>query len=312
MLQPFVQQGRPDAGHIAMAESRENLTVLLVDVCDSTRLYESLGDEAAFREVRGCLDLFEKAVAANGGHVAKAVGDGLICAFAEPAKAVSAACDMQTAMRDRVSPGLVRIGIRVGLHYGPVLREGDDIYGDTVKIATRMTQFAASGQIITTGDTVEQLSVHLRAVTRHLEAFPASGREDGMSVHEVLWQESDEYTKLPGRFDAALAAAGIARMYLTHDGRETVVVSSLTLGREARNDIMLKDKMASRNHARIERRKDKYVLIDLSSNGTYVLMENGDQLKLRREEMIMYGSGEITFGHPAGEANEEAIRFRVE
>ena len=74
MLQPFVQQGRPDAGPITMAESRENLTVLLVDVCDSTRLYESMGDEAAFREVRGCLDLFEKAVAANDGEVAKAVG----------------------------------------------------------------------------------------------------------------------------------------------------------------------------------------------------------------------------------------------
>ena len=312
MLQPFVQKGRQNAGPITMAESRENLTVLLVDVCDSTRLYESMGDEAAFREVRGCLDLFEKAVTANDGEVAKAVGDGLICVFAEPAKAVSAACDMQTAMRDRVSPGATRIGIRVGLHYGPVLRDGGDVYGDTVKIATRMTQFAAGGQIITTGDTVEQLNVHLRAVTRHLDAFPAAGSEDGVAVHEVLWQESDEYTQLPGRFDAALAAAGIVRMFVTHDGRETVVVSSMSLGREARNDIVLKDKMASRNHARIERRKDKYVLVDLSSNGTYVLMENGDRLKLRREEMILYGNGSITFGHPAGEANEEVVGFRVE
>ena len=46
MLQPFVQKGRQNAGPITMAESRENLTVLLVDVCDSTRLYESMGDEA--------------------------------------------------------------------------------------------------------------------------------------------------------------------------------------------------------------------------------------------------------------------------
>ena len=163
MLQPFVQKGRQNAGPITMAESRENLTVLLVDVCDSTRLYESMGDEAAFREVRGCLDLFEKAVTANDGEVAKAVGDGLICVFAEPAKAVSAACDMQTAMRDRVSSSAPRIGIRVGLHYGPVLRDGGDVYGDTVKIATRMTQFAAGGQIITTGDTVDRKSTRLNS-----------------------------------------------------------------------------------------------------------------------------------------------------
>lgn len=295
-----------------MTESRENLTVLLVDICDSTRLYETLGDEVAFRELRGCLDLFEKAVAANGGRVAKAVGDGLICLFADPAKAVTAACDMQTGLGIRVAGQPLRIGIRVGLHYGPVLLDGDNVYGDTVKIATRMTQFAASGQIITTGDTVEQLAIHLRSVTRPLEAFPASGREDGMSVHEVQWQESSEYTQMPGRFEAVLAAAGISRMYLRQGAREIVVVSSMTMGRDAGNDIVLKDKMASRNHARIERRKDKYVLSDLSSNGTFVMMENGYQLKLRREEMIMHGSGAITFGHAAGEANEEAIRFRVE
>jgi adenylate cyclase len=312
MLDHSVQQRGPEAGRIAMIEHRENLTVLLVDVSDSTRLYESLGDEIAFREVRGCLDLFEKAVTANGGRVAKAVGDGLICLFEEPAKAVTSACDMQTSMRDRMSDRPRRIGIRIGLHFGPVLCEDDNVYGDTVKIATRMTQFAASGQIITTGDTVAQLGPHLQGVTRHLDAFPASGRADGMAVHEVLWQESGEHTQLPGRFEAALAAAGIARMYLTLAGRDMVVVTSLTMGRHDGNDIVLKDKMASRNHARIERRKDKYVLIDLSSNGTFVAMDGSDRIKLRREEMIMYGSGVITFGHAATADGAEAIGFRVE
>ncbi len=312
MLDQSVQRNWPESGRIVMAESMENMTVLLVDVSDSTRLYDSLGDEVAFREVRGCLDLFEKAVAANDGRVAKAVGDGLICVFADSAKAITAACDMQTSLRDRMAGRPRRIGIRIGVHYGPVFIDGDDFYGDTLKIATRMTEFAASGQIISTGDTIEQLPAHLRSVTRRLDAFPASGRADGMSVHEVLWQESGERTQMPGRFEAVLAAAGIARMYLHHGGREIVVVSSMTMGRDAGNDIVLKDLLASRNHARIERRKDKYVLIDLSSNGTFVAMDGGDQIKLRREEMIMYGSGAITFGHAAGEAGEEVIKFRIE
>ena len=97
------------------------------------------------------------------------------------------------------------------------------------------------------------------------------------------------------RLQAVLAAAGIARMYLRQGGHEMVVVTTMTLGRDDGNDIVLKDRMASRNHAQIERRKDKYVLIDLSSNGTYVRMENGDQIKLHREEMMLYGSGTITF-----------------
>jgi hypothetical protein len=295
-----------------MAESRSNLTLLIVDVSDSTRMYESLGDEVAFREVRGCLDLFEKAVAANSGRVAKAVGDGLICLFEAAPAAFAAACDMQTGLRDRMAGRPLRINIRVGLHYGMVLQDGDDVFGDAVKIATRMAEFAASGQIIISGDAVEQLPQDLRSVTRLLESFPDSARADGIAVHEVLWQDGGEYTQLPGRFEAALAAAGITRMYVTHDGREQVVVSSLTMGRDAGNDIVLKDRMASRNHARIERRKDKYVLVDLSSNGTFVAIDGGDPLKLRREEMIMYGAGAITFGHPASETDAEILRFRVE
>jgi len=295
-----------------MEESTQNLTVLLVDVSDSTRMYESLGDELAFREVRGCLELCEQAIAANDGRVAKAVGDGLICLFDKPAAAFTAACDMQTGLRDRMAGRKRPVAIKVGLHYGPVLCAGDDVFGDTVKIASRMTHFAASGQIITTGDTVALLEPHLRSVTRLLEAFPASGRADGMAVHEVLWQDSGEYTQLPGRFEAALAAAGIKRMYLLHAGREQVVVSATTMGRDAGNDILLKDRMASRNHARIERRKDKFVLIDQSSNGTFVAIDGGEPLKLRREEMIMYGTGAITFGHAATDADAEVVRFRVE
>ena len=295
-----------------MVESREDLTVLIVDVTDSTSLYESLGDDAAFHEIRACLDLFEKAVAANDGSVAKAVGDGLICLFADISKAVAAATEMQTSLREHMTGRERPIGIRVGMHFGPVLRDGDDVYGDTVKIATRMTQFATTGQIIVTGDTVEQMEPHLRSVTRHFEAFPASGRADGMSVHEVLWEEDSDYTQMPGRFEAMLAAAGISRMFLNYNGRDIVVVSTMLLGRHESNDIVINDKMASRNHARIERRKDKYVLIDLSSNGTFVAIDGGDPLKLRREEMIMYGSGVITFGHAAGEAGEQIMRFRVE
>ena len=295
-----------------MVEQKDDVMVLLVDISDSTRIYETLGDEVAFRELRACLTLFEQAAAANGGRVVKKLGDGMICLFDSPSTGMTAGCDMQTSLGEHVSRQSLHIGIRVGLHYGPVFQDGDNVYGDTLKVVTRVAQFAASGQIIATDDVVSRLPPHLRSVTRRLEAFPALGRGDDIPVHEVLWQSSEEYTQMPGRLQAALAAAGIVRMYLQQGGREMVVVTTMTLGRDDSNDIVLKDRMASRNHAQIERRKDKYVLIDLSSNGTYVRMENGDQIKLHREEMILYGSGTITFGHLAGSVNEDAIPFRIE
>jgi len=278
-----------------MVEQQEdNMAVLLVDISDSTRIYETLGDEVAFREMRACLDLFEQAVSAHGGRVAKTLGDGMICLFDKPSAAMTAGCDMQTSLGERVARQTQHIGIRVGLHCGPVVHDGDNVYGDTIKVATRVTQFAASGQIIATDDLVSRLPPHLRSVTRRLDAFPALARGADIAVQAVL------------------AAAGIVRMYLRQGGHEMVVVTTMTLGRDDGNDIVLKERMASRNHAQIERRKDKYVLIDLSSNGTYVRMENGDQIKLHREEMMLYGSGSITFGHMAGNVDEDAITFRIE
>jgi predicted component of type VI protein secretion system len=41
--------------------------------------------------------------------------------------------------------------------------------------------------------------------------------------------------------------------------------------------------MASRMHARIERRRDKFVLVDQSSNGTYVRIDGEPEIQLRRE-----------------------------
>lgn len=314
MLDESVEFFRLEHGRVAMVENRENMTVLLVDVSDSTQMYETLGDEKAFREVRSCLDLFEKAIAANGGRVAKAVGDGLICLFDEPGMAVAAGFDMQNSLRDRTVTGRRPTSIRIGLHCGPVLLGDDDVYGDTVRIATRMAQFAASGQIIVTGEIVMELAPELQNLTRHLDEFRIPGRAEDLTVHEVLWQEQDghEYTQLPGRFEAMLAQAGITRLRIMHNGRDIVVASSLTIGRHASNEVVLGDRMASRYHARIERRKDKYVLVDLSSNGTFVAVDGGDEVKLRREELIMYGSGRIAFGHSAGEEGAETVGFTVE
>jgi predicted component of type VI protein secretion system len=88
-----------------------------------------------------------------------------------------------------------------------------------------------------------------------------------------------------------------------------MVVTSITIGRHAGHGIHLKDPMASRNHAHIERRKDKFVLMDLSSNGTFVSMKSGEEFKLRREEMLLQGSGAIAFGHSPRAENAEVVDF---
>jgi class 3 adenylate cyclase len=295
-----------------MTAQQNNLTILFVDVSDSTRLYESLGDAAAFREVRECLAIFEEVAASQQGRVIKTIGDGSMCVFPTADAALLAACEMQVRVLQRQALQNHKISIRVGLHHGPVLVDGDDVYGDTVNTASRMAQVAASGQIITTGETVDLLSSAHRSSTRRLDALPVKGKHEAVIVHSVLWQTGSEHTQMPGRIENIPPQADVARLRLTHAGREIIVTTSIGMGRNATNAIALKDTMASRDHARIERRKDKFVLIDQSSNGTFVSMKSGEQYKLQREEMFLHGSGAISFGHSARDKNAEIVGFWFE
>ena len=292
-----------------MSEQSANLAILFVDVSDSVRLYESLGDAAAFREVHEYLNVFNEVVVESKGRVIKTIGDGALCAFLDADSAVVAACEMQARVQEKQAVQERKIAIRIGLHYGPVLVTDDDVFGDTVNIAARMAQLALAGQIISTAETVERLSAAQRSATRRLDALPVKGKQEAVIVYEVLWQTSIDHTQVPGRIESALDEAGIARLRLHHHGKEMMVVTSVSIGRQPTNGIALKDPMASRNHAHIERRNDKFVLIDLSSNGTFVCMKSGQEFKLRREEMLLHGSGAIAFGHSPRDKSAEVVDF---
>jgi class 3 adenylate cyclase len=292
-----------------MASDKDNLAILFMDVSDSTRLYDELGDTAAFGVVRQCLELCEEAVKSFKGRVVKTIGDGAMCAFPDASAAVQAACEMQLRLLNPHLQPDAQLTIRIGLHYGPVLADGEDVYGDTVNVAARMLEFASGGQIITTETTVAALSPQLREATRRLDTLPVKGKDTEIGVCEVFWQSGSDRTLMPSRIDTTLARAGLARLRLLHGEREFMVVLSITIGRDAKNGICVADRLASRRHAYIERRKNKFVLVDRSSNGTYLQVEGGQHFVLRREEMVLTGSGFITFGHRPQTNDDETVKF---
>ncbi len=69
--------------------------------------------------------------------------------------------------------------------------------------------------------------------------------------------------------------------------------------------------MASRAHASIERRRDKFVLTDHSVNGTFVTQDGEGELELHREELTLRGHGWIAFGQSRA-TSAEAVEFQCE
>jgi adenylate cyclase len=84
----------------------------------------------------------------------------------------------------------------------------------------------------------------------------------------------------------------------------------LVLGRGAVADLAVERPFVSRLHARIERRGATFVLVDASTNGTYVQTEDERVRLVRREELRLWGEGWIGLGEPP--VRETALRFRLD
>jgi pSer/pThr/pTyr-binding forkhead associated (FHA) protein len=92
-------------------------------------------------------------------------------------------------------------------------------------------------------------------------------------------------------------AAATRELALECDGRQwRLDRGSLVIGRDAANDIVVSAPRASRQHARIEVRNGKFVLVDQSSNGTFVQPAGAELVLLKREDYVLAGVGLIGFG----------------
>jgi class 3 adenylate cyclase len=295
-----------------MRKTERNLAVLFADVCGSTGLYERLGDAGALAAIERCFSCMRVATARLQGREVKTIGDEIMVVFNSAQDAFEAAHLMQLGV-DALPPEQgVKLAIRIGFHFGPTIEDGEDVFGDTVNTAARLAQVAKAAQIITSDETLKRLSLMQRQMTRDLDAFTVKGKSADLRLFEVTWQKPEELTLRLA--SVAPAAPAKTRLLVRHGGREHLLDGEhglLTLGRDAGNDVVLADLLASRTHARIERRRDKFALIDHSTNGTFVSFEGEAEFALRREETLLRGPGRLAFGHSASDG-EEVVSFRLE
>jgi adenylate cyclase len=294
-----------------MTRNESDLAVLFADVAGSTRLYEKLGNAQALVAVGRCLDIVRLVCEGHGGRIVKTIGDEAMAVFPAVDEATEAAAEIQAKIGELAPVGGSRLAMRVGFHFGPAIEADGDVFGDSVNVAARMVALAKGGQVITSSEAAGALSPWLRARLRELDRLTVRGKLEDIAIFELLWQESaDELTALSTR-----PKMSQARIKLRLHEQEIELGESqpvLTLGRDPQSDFVINDRMASRLHARIERRRDKFVLIDQSSNGTYVTVEGEKEILLRREEVILRGRGHISFGHTYQAEPADVLRFSCE
>ncbi len=284
-----------------MSQHTEKLAVMFADICDSTGLYERLGDKAARRLVEQCLAMMIDKMKSNQGILIETKGDEIMCVFQSPENAMNAACAMQNAMENYNHGEKLPMHIRIGFHYGDVVCEEDKLFGDTINVASRVASITRADQIITTPAAVNSLPPGMRMRTHKIMRTDIKGKQNQFDIFRVIW-ETDEaalthvrvdmtaYSKLPEK---------VVEMTLRYRDKSCQINEhhkSAMLGRDESCDIEVNHGFTSRRHVRIELRSDQFVIADQSTNGTFIRFSDGHSVRLGREELVLHGCGSINLG----------------
>jgi class 3 adenylate cyclase len=142
-----VEIARPDLRPALAPDG--TVTVMFSDIEDSTVLTERLGDGAWMELLHAHNRIVTDSVRHHGGFAVKNQGDGFMLAFSSARRAISCAIEIERALvdhRDRHPDEPLHV--RIGMHTGEAIREGEDFYGKNVIVAARIAARATGDQIL--------------------------------------------------------------------------------------------------------------------------------------------------------------------
>jgi class 3 adenylate cyclase len=151
------------------------VTIMFSDIEGSTAMNERLGDKRWLDLLREHNAIVRQQVKAHGGFEVKSAGDGFMLAFQSARRALQCAVAIQRALAERnnavgaplgeergaggATPGVGAaagataepLRVRIGLHTGEAIKEGEDFFGKHVNLAARVAGQAQGGEVLVSG-----------------------------------------------------------------------------------------------------------------------------------------------------------------
>lgn len=292
-----------------MPDSPTQLAILFADICGSSGLYKALGNHAAEMKIRELLARVISAVTEHEGTVIKTIGDEVMASFARPTQALS--CSQAIQRQFHRSAGALQL--RLGASYGEVvINEHQDVFGDTVNDAAFVARIARAEEIITTHALFAALPAARKAECREFDRVSLKGGDEKQMIYRVQWQSETSHSATQV-MNLVHTTQQIKRQLLTlqYQDQQLHIAPEDTpfqLGRSEQNSAIVDSQFASREHCHILYRRGKYVLIDHSTNGTYVQPDGHREIYLRREELPLEGQGQFSLGQPVS-ANPNPLHY---
>jgi class 3 adenylate cyclase len=175
-------------------EPVKNIAVLFTDLVGSTEYFKKYGDKAGRIMLQDHYEVATPIINEYGGKLIKALGDSVMASFVNPLEAFKAAIRMQQQFRIYNNEKSVQdqASVRIGVHYGNVIVEEKDIFGDVVNVASKLTNMSNGGEIYVTQEMYE-LAKRMPLV--HFELINNWNKPkipNGLIAYKVIWDTAIE------------------------------------------------------------------------------------------------------------------------
>lgn len=312
-----------------------NLCVLIAEIVGGDRLVTRLGEAETNRAIERCLNRVDLAVGGSGGEILARDHAVVIGAFEQCDSGVLAACEALDRVRKLPPVSGTQMRLRIGLHRGMLTRNND---GEGMDGARLVVQACEADQILASATVVAELRAGARNYAsidpfrdEAMGQLPWSvflvGNQIASAAPPTASQQprpepaSPLTASRPVSIPRSLPRASFPpqssfnpRLRLKH--RQETLFSEenrpiVLIGRELGNDIVIIDPRASRQHARIERRRDGFVLVDQSTNGCFVAVDGQEERCIKDDELYLTGAGSIGCGFSCKELEDDIVLFEL-
>ena len=271
--------------------------ILLADVSGSTPLYERYGDAEASRLVFECVAGMQRIATEQGGEFVRSKGDDVLCLFANPDEAIVAA----KAILNQGAQGAV--SVHAGLHWGTVLYRGNELFGNAVNVAARLSSQAKENEVLISRTLVNRVSPGESQSLRSIGEITLRGTDVPTEIFALLAGAAEEgVTKMmaPTTHFSLAQAEKVANttLHLGYDEWSGQVNEGheMKIGRSPQCDLVMPQAWVSRVHAGVSVRGGIVEFKDSSSAGSTLTIGDNPAFYIRRQTIALTGSGVIELG----------------
>ncbi|MCX5811858.1 MAG: adenylate/guanylate cyclase domain-containing protein [Proteobacteria bacterium] len=175
-------------------EPIKSIAVLFTDLVGSTKYFKRYGDKAGRTMLQEHYEIATPIINEYGGKLIKALGDSVMASFISPLEAFKSAIKMQQqfCIYNNEKSTQDQIYVRIGIHYGNVIVEEKDIYGDVVNVASKLTNMSDGGQIYVSRE-VYELTKHTPLINFELvNSWNKTNMPNGLIAYKVIWNTAVE------------------------------------------------------------------------------------------------------------------------